>query len=414
MKTIAILSSDAVPLPLKENYPEVIKEGNKEFKTKDKCLRTTCTGKRSWRFAEHLSKHKDFDVTVFIPDLNMPGKEYIDHTKLNFGIQSYHYKSANWNWSEELDDKLKKFNFVILQSTTGTGFRNCAVLPRSVNVILDGWIPYLAELPCTLLNYRRAYRKINWSKTFLVQYQDLLRRANCVLYASDRQHYHYEGQFFMIQKLDWHAFRFSPLLRVPYGIDNIPKIERKVDPPLDKLSLLWYGPIYPWYYPELLIDQLKNIDNVQLDFVGVVHPRYQKIYYKYYKKFFDEIDNIKNMNVIEDYCDNSLELFSKYDAGIVIAQDWLEEKYSFRTRILEMVSSGLPVVLNQGNTLYDELDFLRDVLFPVDLKNIKNDIINIASDKSKLNVTTENIEEMRKRLSWENVLSPLIDYIERF
>jgi len=414
MKKIAILSSDTVPLPLTENYPTTIKEGNKEFETKDKCLRATCTGKRSWRFAEHLSKHANFEVTVFVPDLNMPKKDFIDYSKIDFNIQSYYYKNANWNWSEELDDKLKKFDFVILQSTTGIGFRNCAVLPRTVNVILDGWIPYLAELPCTLLSYRRTYRKLNWTKTFLVQYQDLLRRANCVLYASDRQHYHYEGQFFMIQKLDWHAFKFSPLLKVPYGIDILPKIKTKVDPPSDKLSLLWYGPVYPWYYPELLIEQLKNLDNVQLDFVGIIHPRYRKIYYTYYKKFFDEIEKIKNMSIIEDYCDKPSELFSKYDAGIVIARDWLEEKYAFRTRILEMLSNGLSVILNQRNTLYEELDFLRDMLFPVNPQNIKEDIVNLANDKTKLNITNENIEEMQKILSWENVIAPLIDYIERF
>ena len=45
MKKIAILSPDTVPLPLKDNFPEKIQEGTKQFSTKDKCIRTTAPGK---------------------------------------------------------------------------------------------------------------------------------------------------------------------------------------------------------------------------------------------------------------------------------------------------------------------------------------------------------------------------------
>lgn len=414
MKKIIILSPDAVPLPLIKDHPEKIREGSKEFDLLDKCNRVTAPGKRSWRFAEHLSQNKDFEVTLLVPNINFPGYEYVDHESLSFKIRPYNYKAANWEWSEELDGILKNSDFVILQTTSGTGFQNCAVLPRSVNVILDGWIPFLAELPCVLLSYHRIYRKVNWSKKFLPQYKDVLQRANCILYANTRQHYHYEGQLFMIEKLDWTAFKFSPLLKVPYGIDGIERIAQKERKEGDnRLSLLWYGPVYPWYNPELIMDELSGLKNISVDFVGIIHPRYKRIYNNHYKKFFDDIKEVKNMNIIEGYCDDPQSIFKDYDAGIVISRNWIEEIYSHRCRILDMATHGLPVIMNEGNTLLEDFNFMDSILYPVSTNRIKEDVLKIAENED-LSINDENMKIMYETLNWDNVLSPLVEYIRRF
>jgi hypothetical protein len=414
MKKIVIISPDTVALPLKENHPATIKEGNREYKIEDKCQKMAAIGKRSWRFAEYLSKHNDFDVTLLVPDVNFPPKEFIDTSKINFKVDSYNFKSANWEWSDALDRQLKNADFVIVQTVTGTGFLNSAVLPRSVNVIVDGWVPFLAELPCVLLSYPRIYRKIHWTTKFLPQYKDMLTRANCILYANDRQQYYYEGQFFIMEKLDWTAFKFSPLLKIPYGVDKVTTIPKKED--TSTLSLLWYGPIYPWYFPEILIEQLANIENIKIDFIGVRHPRYQRIYNTYYKKFFDTVAATSNMTVIEDYDYklDQVELFKKYDAGIIIARNWLEETYSHRCRIIEMAAAGLPVIVNKGNSLYEESECLKPLLHPVSLENIKEDIINLANNKQKFNISTENLDTIYQNLNWERVLNPLVEYIRKF
>jgi hypothetical protein len=411
MKKITILSPDAVPLPLKEDHPEKIKEGSKEFNLKDKCSRVTAPGKRSWRFAEHLSKNSDFEVTLLVPNINFPGHEFIDDTQISFKIKPYNYKAANWEWSEELDGILKHSDFVVLQTTSGTGFQNCAVLPRSVNVILDGWIPFLAELPCVLLSYHRIYRKVNWTKKFLPQYKDVLQRANCILYANTRQHYHYEGQLFMIEKLDWTAFKFSPLLKIPYGIDDVERIKQK--PKNGNLSLLWYGPVYPWYNPEILMDKLAGEENIKIDFVGIVHPRYKRIYNNHYKRFFDAIREVSNMSIVENYCDNTPELFKNDDAGIVISRNWIEEIYSNRCRIIDMAANGLPVIINEGNTLYEDFSFMHNTLLPISTQRIKEDIHDIA-EMDDLAIPDEDFNKMHEVLNWNNVLLPLVDYIRRF
>jgi len=408
---VSIISPDTVPLPLKDDPPVIMTENGKEVSVKDKCLRVTGLGKRAWGLAETLSKETDFEVTLLIPDLNTPGMEFVDKSKISFNIEQYNFKAAAWNWSEELDRKLLRSDFVIVQSASGVAFKNCSVLPGSINVIVDGFVPIFAELPCTILGNSTISRKIFW-ESFIQQYLNLLTRANCVLYATDRQYYYYEGQFFAINKLNWKAFKFSPLLKVPLGVDIVSKVKKESHP--QRLQLLWFGPIYPWYRPEKILEIVSDLQNTDIDFVGVKHPRYGNIYNNFFKKFFESNASSRNVTVTEEYCDDPAELYTHYDAGIVLARDWLEEKYSVRGRILDMVSHGLPVLINENNSLFNELRYIQDSLYPISAQTLRRDLIKYELNKSLLNVSDRSHRLLQKNLSWSAITSPLVEYIRRF
>ena len=394
-KSIILISPDTLPLPLKETAPEKIVENGQSYSLKDKCFRMTGLGKRVWSLATVLAKTNEFDVTILVPNLNYPGKEHIDEEKLLFNIEPYNFKAAAWDWSEELDRRIKGVNFVIVQTAAGVGFKNCSVLPSSVNVIADGFVPIFAELPCTLLGQSSISRKVFWDK-FSDQYLKLLLRSNCVLYANDRQYYYYEGQFFAINKLDWKAFKFSPLLKVPLGVDIVDKVKR---PKGSKLKLLWYGPVYPWYKPEKILDAAANLTNTTIDFIGIKHPRYMSSYNKFFKKFFDAVEGARNINIVEDVCDDHYKLYEEYDAGIVLARDWLEEKYSSRGRVLDMISHGLPVLLNKGNSFFNELSYLPDSIYPITSRTIRKDLADLEENKSILTVSDRSHELLQKNLA---------------
>jgi hypothetical protein len=409
-KKVIIISPDTVPLLLKENAPENIIENGVSYNLRDKCCRATGLGVRSWNFAKILSQNDNFEVTLLVPNLNMPDIGYIDFSNIKFNIKKYNYSAASWDWSEDLDKILIKADFVILQSATGVGFTNCAVLPSNIHVILDGHVPLFAELPCTLLSYSRIFRKVFWSK-FISAYLNVLKRSNCVLYASERQQYYYEGQFYATEKLDWSSYKFSPLLKIPHGVDKVDKITRASN---KTLKLLWYGAFYPWYEPEVLLDNLKDNNNIEIDFVGVMHPRYKKVYNTYFSKYFKDINEISNFTLNLNFVDevDRRDLYSKYDAGIVIARDWLEEKYSVRGRITEMLNYGLPVITNKGNSLFKELNYCEG-LIGVDPRNIKNDLEFIYKNKDNI-LNYENSDLIFDHHNWNTVLKPLEDYIENF
>ena len=378
---------------------------------KDKCARTTGLGKRAWKIAESLAHEDDFDVTVLVPNLNYPGKEWIDEEKLLFSVEPYNFSAALWNWSEELDNKLKYADFVIIQTATGAGFKNCSVLPGNVNLIVDGFVPLSAELPCTLLGQSSISRKVFWN-TFSDHHLNLLIRANCVLYASDRQYYYYEGQFFAINKLGWKAFKFSPLLKIPLGVDIVDKVKNANES--KKLRLLWYGPVYPWYKPEKLLEIANYLENTTIDFVGIKHPRYKNSYTRFFKKFFDSSQDKQNINIIEEYQDDPVEIYKNYDAGIILAREWLEEKYAVRGRILDMLSNGLPVITNRDNSFFIELNYITDSLYPTSSQTLRKDLSRFESNKNLLQVSDKSHKILQQNLAWSVVTEPLIDYIRKF
>ena len=415
MKNISIISPDTVPLQLTFNAPKIIYENSREYSREDRCSRSTRLGLRAWKMAEELSSDEDFRVTLYIPDIYYPGDEYIVKDNISFIIKTYNIKVATWNWSEELDRKLKGEDFVIVQPSTGVGLLNCSVLPNKTNVILDGFVSMFAEMPCTLLGSSQIYKKIHWTR-FADQYRQLIHRVNCILYANDNQFCYYEGQLLSLNKLDWGAYQFSPLLKVPYGLDRKETIIEK--PEKSKtFRILWYGQVYPWYYPEALIDILADIDNISIDFVNTIHPREKRSYYNYFSKFFEKVSDISNIQVHEKALGEKVDLYKEYDAGIVFARDWIEERYSVRSRALDMVSAGLPVLLNKGNPLFSELEMLgiKDSLYPITEKTLVFDIQSLNEDgEKKVKVSKKSFNTINNSFNWEETIAPLKDYIQKF
>jgi hypothetical protein len=412
IKKIAIISPDTIPIQLTKDAPELITFHNKTYSIKDKCTRATSFGLRCWNIAEILSKDPEFLVTVFVPNINFPGRENIDFSKIRFDIQPYGLDAATWEWSEELDRKLiqQGFSFVIVQLSYGVGFLNCSVLPNSVNVIVDGYSPILAELPCALIGKQNVFKKIQW-KRFYDQYVSLLQRANCILYSNDSQAAYYEGQLFTLGKLDWRAYQFSPLLKVPYGID-INSIEEK-ETSSSIFKLLWYGSFKSWYYPEKLLEIAESNPNISIDFIGASHPRNNKSYFAYFKKFFTN-QKLTNVSIIEDYQDDVSSIYKEYDAGILLSRDWAEEKYSVRVRLLDMLSNGLPVLTNKTNPLFYELYNLKDSIYPLSLENIDSDIKKYYEIKQSVTVSPDSLKYLQDNFNWTNVIEPLKNYIKIF
>lgn len=400
MKKISIIASDALPLPLKKDCPTIIIKNNKEYNIYDKCINSTSQGNRTFAFANILSK--SFEVTVLIPDINYPGKDNIDFEKIPFKITSFNYEAAKLNWSEELDRKLLQSDFVIIQTIDGTGFKNCSVLPGNIHVIVDGYNSLLTQIPIQNLYMHRIQRKVIWEK-LIADYTDLLIRSNCVLYATDNQKRYYEGQFFMIGKLGWKAFKFSTLLKISNGIifhDRVIKEENK------DINLLWYGAIYPWYNPEILLDVLGG-SNINIDFVGIKHPRFNKYHKNFIEKYEKNIDTYHNINVYENYTTNIN--LNKYDAAICISNEWVENNYTIRYRILEMLSYGMPIITN--TSIKNEIPFLNKAVNEFSLF----DIIPFFSKLKKEDMIFPDEEfELLPTISWDTVLYPLVDYINNF
>ena len=400
MIKIAIISPDAVPLKLKESV-----SSNKILNTiKDKCTRATSLGIRAWKISEQLSKY--FSVTLFIPDINFPSIDLIEINK-DFTFESFSYENTLSTYDIDLNDKLLNFDVVIIQSNSGNCFINCSRLPKRIIVIVDGWtIPYI-ELPLSLLRHEENFKKVFWNR-FNKMYINLLKRSNCILYNADRHYYYYESLLLTIGENQWNKVNKSNLVKLRFGIDDNKKVEKKLS---SKLKLLWYGPIYPWYSPQKIIDVVSLYpDKLELHLKAIRHPRFSNFYDKMFKTVLDPL-KFSNIFIDEEYNDSHYLLYNDYDAGILLAQDLLEERFALRARVFDMLSYGFPVLTNENNAIFDEIRLI-DSLYPINEQNLKKKLLFYYENKNSLTVSDKSFKQIKDNFLWENNVLDLINYIQ--
>lgn len=405
-KKVCILSPDAIKLPLTDNAPEYKYEGELAFNLKEKCCNATALGRRAQRFAEFLSKH--FNVTLLIPDLNYPGKEFINTNNINYTIDSYSWSAANWEYSEELHKKLINFDVIIIQTTTGTGFKNCAELPKDIRVICDAWVPFPVEFPWALQSYTDdSIRQLYWTRG-MDQYKKLMKRADCIIYANNRQKSFYDGFFMFECSKQKDALTPFTMIKIPLGMDEN---DFKVDNFTKDVKLLWWGPIYPWYDAEILLEGIKDVFGVTLTFSGVEHPRFKKLFTNKYK---DILNKYNNITISTSFTDNLVELFNNFDFGIILGKNSLENFYSHRCRIVDMLSCGLPVITDSWNSFNEDTTFER-CIYKIDATSIRKDLEKLVYNYKlgRIPSRKEIFQDMRRNMLWENIIVPLVLEIER-
>ena len=348
-----------------------------------------------------LSSFDDFEITVLVPTKKDRSKKGFDFNDPKIHEDSYSFSAAHYSWSEELDRKLLKYDFVIVQTAIGVGFKNCGVLPKKINVIVDAWIPMITQYPVDLLNKHRIQRRFSWD-TFLPQYQKLLQRANCILCANDKQRYFYEGQFFMIEKLGWDAFKFSPIHKIPYSmVDNTPI--RKYSS--DKKKIIWFGDIHQYDALAELITAIKGTDI----FLDVVY-RTNNVDNQKNRYSLSNLASLLNDNVRMINANDPIN-FDEYYAGVYINNNWLEDGYSNNSDIFELLFRGIPVYTNNYFELHQEYPYLinNGVYYTPDVTTT----IEYITDGTA-SFSNKAIQSIREQHAPDKIAQTLINYIRTF
>ena len=361
----------------------------------------TLPERRVYQISKLLSSFDDFDVTVLVPTKKDKDIESFNFNDPNIYEGTYSFSAAYYSWSEELDRKLLKYDFVIIQTATGVGFQNCSVLPKKINVIVDAWIPMITQYPVDLLNKHRIKRRFSW-ETFLPQYQKLLQRANCLLCANDKQRSFYEGQFFMIEKLGWDAFKFSPIHKIPYSVVEDTPI-REVSS--DRKKIIWFGDIHQY---EALAELIKAINGTDITLDIIYRTNNVDIQKNRYS--LTNIASILNDNVNMINANEEIN-FNEYYAGVYINNNWLEDNYSNNSDIFELLFRGIPVYTNNYFELHQEYPYLinNGVYYTPDVTTmIKYLNANTASFSKKA------IQDIREQHAPDKIAQTLINYIRAF
>jgi glycosyltransferase involved in cell wall biosynthesis len=103
------------------------------------------------------------------------------------------------------------------------------------------------------------------------------------------------------------------------------------------------------------------------------------------------------------------------DLGVSAHLDHLEARFSFRTRILDYLWAGLPVVTSGGDALGDlvEARGLGRAVDPGDVEGFAAACRALLDDRGAREAARARIDELRPDLRWSAVARPLVDWCGR-
>lgn len=261
-------------------------------------------------------------------------------------------------------------------------------------------------------------------------------RADFFLCASDKQRDLWLGQLAALGRLNAQTYDDDSSLRrlidvVPFGVQDEPPVqtERLIRDRINGISerdkvLVWGGGIYNWFDPLTLIRAIGKVaerrENLRLVFMGTKHPNPDvpemqmliqaqqlaaelKLLDRHV--FFNEgwVPYAERANVLLDA-----------DAGVSTHLDHLETAFSFRTRILDYLWAGLPIIATRGDIFEEiiESNSLGTVVHPGDVEELATAIEDLLFNPDKLAETSKQVSDFASCFHWDTTAQPLLHFIQ--
>jgi glycosyltransferase involved in cell wall biosynthesis len=258
-----------------------------------------------------------------------------------------------------------------------------------------------------------------------------IRVSDFFICASEKQRDLWIGHLAVLGRVNTVVYEDDSSLRklidvVPFGISATPPVQTRhaIKGAIEGIGatdkvILWGGGIYNWFDPLTLIKAMKILaarrPNVRLLFLGVTHPN----------PVFNEFDmatkamalsgelELTNKTVFfnqtwVDY-DDRVNYLLDADLGVSTHFSHLETAYSFRTRILDYLWAGLPIVSTEGDTFGDYVfKFgLGRVVGEQDSAALADALEALLFDLDSRHAAIVAVEKFRSRFEWHRAVATL-------
>jgi glycosyltransferase involved in cell wall biosynthesis len=359
----------------------------------------------------------EHDVTLAAPAPSQPPSDRVRLIEAGF---------------EQLDALIEaaaRHAIVVAQELPPTLLGRLARLPT--RVVLDLYNPVVVEvLEAIAARPERQQRRIQSliaSRSFAQ-----LAAADFVVCASERQRDLWLGGMALGGLIDLAAYRHDPSLRslidvVPFGLPAEPPRAAAASPlraafpaiGQEDRVLLWAGGLWGWLDPETVIRATALLDRAHLVVMGTGRPGPARTgqepfagrAIEFARRGGLEGERVHFNPGWVPYKERGAWLLDA-DLGVTAHHDHLEARYSFRTRVLDYLWAGLPVVGTRGDALADlvEREGLGRTVAPGDVEGFAAACRSLLDNPAAHASAREQIAAVAPGLRWEEAARPLVEW----
>jgi GT2 family glycosyltransferase/glycosyltransferase involved in cell wall biosynthesis len=261
-----------------------------------------------------------------------------------------------------------------------------------------------------------------------------LERGDFFLCASERQRHFWLGHLAALGRLTPRLYDADPTTQsllsvVPFGLSAEPPARTGpgLRSALDGIAetdhvVLWAGGIYSWFDPLTLVRAIDRLQrrraDVRLVFLGMRHPNPEVAAMDIGTRTVQLADRLgltgKHVFFNEHwvpYGERQNWLLDA-DCGVTTHFEHVETTFAFRTRVLDYLWAGLPIITTDGDSF---ADLVRDerlgVVVPAEDEDALADALDRALyDTEFATACKERIAAVAQRFVWPEALAPLIEF----
>ncbi len=321
-------------------------------------------------------------------------------------------------------------DILIIQANVLKSYPKLAKLGKYL--VIDLYDPYLFSMQ---VQYEKDAATA--SASFRMMHQVLeehMLLCDFAICASERQRDYWIGRFCAQGRIDPRMHHFNPSLRklidvVPFGLpaekpehtgEGIRTMFKHIGP--DDPILLWGGGIWDWFDPITVIsavDQLKvTIPNLRLVFMGTKSPNAQVPLMSMALKARQVAESLqlidKNVFFATEWIGYEQRASFLLEADIAVSAhfDLAETRFAFRTRVIDYLWAGLPIVTTGGDQLADLVVAEKaGIAVPYqDVEAWKLAIAKILNHPSFKAQCKAGSAKLAQQFTWDKAVAPLLAY----
>ncbi|MGH3905341.1 MAG: glycosyltransferase, partial [Pseudonocardiaceae bacterium] len=260
-----------------------------------------------------------------------------------------------------------------------------------------------------------------------------LLRGDFFLCASERQRHFWLGHLAAIGRLSPTVYDADPTTRsllavAPFGLSGKPP--QRTGPGLrDTLGLgsrekvvLWAGGVYAWFDPLTLLHAVHELrtehDDLRLVFLGMRHPNpdVPEMGMAGQTRRLAGALGLTGEQVYFNeawvpYADRQNWLLDA-DAGVTTHLEHVETTFAFRTRVLDYLWAGLPIVTTDGDAFAElvRAEELGVVVPAQDPAALAAALARVLYDEAFAAGCRDRMAAVAQRYTWDAALAPLVEF----